>query len=400
MKAKTYKARTIQQALDQIKSELGSGAMILSTRKLEGHNAFGLLRRNTWEVTAAAGDFTTRRESDARNPLLKASDAQEHRAPAPRPGRGERPQLSTAAAPALVAPLLQSSDTRFETLLAEVNGLKRTLQFITRTLPAAPQDGSGVYAGLLAQGFEPETAEELAAAASTGNPPAAELRDRVRRALAGMLLVETPVELVARARTISVFVGPSGAGKTTTIAKIAGHARARYRKRVTLVSLDTFRIGGQDQLAAFGHLMDIPAYSCPDVPNLNRLIRSLDDDLILVDTAGVNPNDQGRLEAVKAVARIPDARVHAVLGAATRPSEIDRFTAAFETGTPMRIVITKTDEVEEAGPCLVHALKKELAISYLTAGPNVPEDLQVPTAEELAARMLPVEALGGVTVAT
>src|SRR3990172_1794539 len=102
-----------------------------------------------------------------------------------------------------------------------------------------------------------------------------------------MLVIEKPAEFQAKGRVVSVFVGPTGAGKTTTIAKIAGHATARFNKKVVLVSTDVFRVGGQEQLNRFGTLLGIPAYPCSDVATLKSLIDSFDDvDLVLIDTPG------------------------------------------------------------------------------------------------------------------
>ena len=402
MKAKTYKATSIQQALDQIKSELGSDAMILSTQKLAARHAFGLIRRNVWEVTAAVNDFKTLPASNAasHNPLLRFSEPAQDPEPAKRPHiqrnvkrniKHEEPGVTPRDLPAPIAARLQNSDSRFERLLEEVNGLKKTLQFITQTIPVPARDMNGVFGELVTAGFAPEAADELIASVSQGQPPEGELRQRLRQALTGKFLVETAVEFLARARTISVFVGPTGMGKTTAVAKIAGHAKARFRKRVTVISMDTFRVGGQDQLAAYANLMDIPAYACADVPSLKRLIRSLGDDLILIDTPGLSPGDDTRLAAVKAIAEIPDARVHAVFSAATQAADIDKFMNEFDAEPSQRVLISKVDEVETVNPLLAHAVMREIPISFISDGPNVPEDLSVHTANDFAAAILPAE---------
>src|SRR5205085_126075 len=177
------------------------------------------------------------------------------------------------------------------------------------SMPATSVQGGGLYAELVNQGIEPDLAENLIQSASRGNPSPGELRSRVRRLLGDMIVVDPPAELHAKGRVVSVFVGPTGVGKTTTIAKIAGQAATRFKKNVALITTDMMRVGGQDQLTRFGALLGVPAYTCSDVSTLKDLIESLDDrDLILVDTPGASASDLARLSKLEAVIALTEAR--------------------------------------------------------------------------------------------
>src|SRR5262249_54812260 len=151
----------------------------------------------------------------------------------------------------------------------------------------------------------------------------ADLRERVRRLITDQLIIAPAAELHAKTRVVTVFVGPAGVGKTTTIAKIAGHASIKMRKKVALISTDIFRIGGHEQLIRFGELLGVPTYACADVATLKDLVASLEDrDLILIDTPGSSPSDLARLSKLESVTSAAADRVHLVISATTRSEDI------------------------------------------------------------------------------
>jgi flagellar biosynthesis protein FlhF len=205
-----------------------------------------------------------------------------------------------------------------------------------------------------------------------------------------MIVVEPPAELQGKARMVSVFIGPTGVGKTTTIAKIAGQASIRFKKKVALITTDMMRVGGQDQLTRYGALLGVPAYTCSDVSALKDLVESLDDrDLILVDTPGASPSDLARLAKLEALLALPEARVNLVISATTRSEDIVKIVNRFQRFSPRRIVFTKIDETDSKNAVVGDLLRNEIAISYLTNGQRVPEDLMIPVAGEMAKWVLP-----------
>jgi flagellar biosynthesis protein FlhF len=300
-----------------------------------------------------------------------------------------------------VAKRLQYNDGRIEELLDEISELKRSVKLIGRAVPGRSAEAGGVYAELVGQGVDHETADTLVANECRDNPSPTELRDRVRRALGDMLIIDSPAELVGRGRTVSVFVGPTGAGKTTTIAKLAGHAKVRYKKHVALISTDMFRVGGHEQLARYGELLGIPTYACGDINSLKSLIGTLDDrDLIMIDTPGSSPADFSRLTTLEAVTNAADARVHLVIAASTRSEDITNIVKKFHRFSPRRVVITKIDETEPKGAFVSDILRNEMPISYLTNGQRVPEDLLLPSAEDLARYLLPTQTVPAAKIPT
>ena len=400
MKVKTYKNRSLQEGLDDIKRDLGGDALILSTRSVSVRPRFSLFKKQAWEITAAmeepsppergqTAESGRVRAGAPPNPPNIVAGPPSPAAPAAQlsspEGRG-----FAATATATAAPLAR--DTRMDALIDEIGALKKSFRTFSKAIPAKSELGGGLYAELLGQGIDRDLADHLISTASRGNPPPTELRERVRRLLADQLVIAPPAEFHAKTRVVSAFVGPTGVGKTTTIAKIAGHATIRMKKKVALISTDMFRIGGQEQLTRFGELLGIPTYGCADVATLKDLVASLDDrDLVLIDTPGSSPSDLARLSKLEHVTSAADAKVHLVVSATTRSEDITKIVSRFQRFTPNSVIFTKIDETESKGPLAGDLLRNELAVSYLTSGQRVPEDLLFPSADELARYVLPVE---------
>jgi flagellar biosynthesis protein FlhF len=409
MNVKTYQSKSLQEALNHIKRELGSEALILSTREVRPAR---FLRKPKWEVAATAPPnlpvpVAATAAAAAGAPATATPKARlESQNVGVNPLTILTPPLKTAPKPASkVEPMNLEEDLakdkarrgglpdrRIDLLLEEMDDLKRSVRSLGKAIPSKADPGGGLYGELVSQGIDPETADHLIVTASNGDPSPTEARNRVRRILADMIVIDPPAELQAKARMVSVFVGPTGVGKTTTIAKIAGQAVARYNKKVALITTDMRRVGSQDQLSRFGALLNIPAYTCSDVSTLTNLIQSLDDrDLILIDTPGASPSDLALLGRLEEVLKLPEARVNLVIAATTRSEDVSRIMTRFQRLSPQRVIFTKMDETDSRSAVVGDLLRSEVRITFLTNGQRVPEDLLSPSASEMAKWVLPVD---------
>ncbi len=374
MKVKTYKTESLEEGLENIKRDLGHEALILSTRSVKVRPPYGLFKKASWEITAALDD---REEVKPASKAVAAVYDRRESAPAKAPSVIDR-RSSGAAAAVAVAPaperqkVIVQRDARMDDIIGEISDLKKSLRSLSQALPSKSQDfGGGLFAEMVTSGISHELADHLITTAAKGKPTPSELRDRVRRLLSDQLV---------------------GVGKTTTIAKIAGHASIRLKKKVALISTDMFRVGGQEQLSRFGELLGIPAYGCADISTLKSLVASLDDrDLVLIDTAGSSPSDLARLSKLENVISSADAKVHLVMTATTRSEDIAKIVSRFGRFSPASAIITKIDETDAKGSFVGDLLRNELVVSYLTNGQRVPEDLLIPSAPELARFVLPQE---------
>ena len=413
MKVKTYKTDSLEEGLENIKRDLGTEALILSTRSVSSRPPFGLFKRSGWEITAALEEKTSEiRPSPGAGELRDGGRSPKHKESNKNLSEiGLRPSIpqrrvrvaSSMGTGVELAPLpplavetprvIVQKDQRMEELIGEIADLKKSMRSLSKAIPAKSQDlGGSFFAELVHQGIDHDLADHLITTASRGKPAPTELRERVRRLLADQVTVAAPAELQARTRMVSALVGPTGVGKTTTIAKIAGHASIRLKKKVAMISTDHTRIGGQEQLNRFGELLGVPTYACADVANLKDLVDSLDDrDLVLIDTPGSSPSDLARLTKLEKVTSFADAKVHLVLSATTRSEDIVRIVARFKRFSPNSVIFTKMDETDAKGLVVGDLLRNELAVSYLTNGQRVPEDLLLPSADEMARYVLPLE---------
>lgn len=183
---------------------------------------------------------------------------------------------------------------------------------------------------------------------------------------------------------VEVFIGPPGAGKTTTIAKIAAQERARNGKRLGLIAADGFRVGAVEQLRLYANILGTPLTVARTPGELEDALDSARRPLLL-DTAGRSPSDEASREMLRVLARRTDVRTHLVLAAGTPRDAARRVLDRFEDARPARLVLTKLDETESLAPIVPLLRERQLPISYLGIGQSVPEDLERATPLVIAA---------------
>jgi flagellar biosynthesis protein FlhF len=187
---------------------------------------------------------------------------------------------------------------------------------------------------------------------------------------------------------VEVFVGPPGAGKTTTIAKIAAQERALRGQCLSLIAADGFRIGAVEQLRSYAHIIGTPFKIARTTDDLTRALRGGGRVPMLVDTAGRSPSDETTRGLFRILAARRDVRTHLVLPADTPAASARRIFAAYDEARPTRVVLTKVDEAESLSPLVGLLREWQLPISYLGTGQRVPEDLNRATAQLLAESVL------------
>jgi flagellar biosynthesis protein FlhF len=241
-----------------------------------------------------------------------------------------------------------------------------------------------VVARLVAAGVERALALEVAAAiprrARRGLSGAA-----LRAALAGRL--DTIAAGSDAPEAVEVFVGPPGAGKTTTIAKIAARSRVGHGRSRGLIAADGYRVGAVEQLRLYADILAAPFAVARTARDLEAALASCRAP-VLVDTAGRSPQDGSVRDLYDALAGRPGVRTHLVLAAGTPPRDAERVFDRYVAARPDRVVLTKTDETDSIAPLMRVLRQRRIPVSYLGTGQRVPEDLRPATAALLAATML------------
>lgn len=189
---------------------------------------------------------------------------------------------------------------------------------------------------------------------------------------------------------VLAFVGPTGVGKTTTLAKLSAKYGLLDRKRVALVTADTYRIAATEQLKTYGRIMGIPV-EVADSPDdmVDILAKHKAIDLILLDTAGRSPSNDQQLEELKHfIFRSQPDEIHLVLSATTKYVDMLRIIEKFGSAVPInRLIFTKLDETRSYGAFLNLMTNFQIPLAFCATGQNVPDDLEVPEIQALAEKI-------------
>jgi Mrp family chromosome partitioning ATPase len=192
---------------------------------------------------------------------------------------------------------------------------------------------------------------------------------------------------LAPTTSLAVLVGPTGVGKTTTVAKIAANQLMHQRRRIALVTVDVFRIGAVQQLETYARLMGLPFFVATNPEEAKKCAYQAKQvaDLVLVDTIGRSPKHTDQLASLwELVAAMDPDEVLLTLPANGNPADLVLAADQFSIFCPTSLIITKLDEATQTGVIVNLVTRLNLPVSYVTTGQNVPEDLEVPTSERLA----------------
>ena len=202
-----------------------------------------------------------------------------------------------------------------------------------------------------------------------------------------------PVELSERKPKVVFFIGPTGVGKTTTIAKIASRFKMEKGKKVALFTADTYRIAAAEQLRTYANIMDTPLNIVYSSEELNEEIKKSEEyDLVLIDTAGFShKNEEQRNETKELIDRIPgeyQKEVYLVLSATTKYRDLIDIADIYKKNFQFKLIFTKLDETSCYGNILNMKLYTGADLSYSTYGQNVPEDLEIFNTQKIVKHLL------------
>ena len=369
MHIKRFLAADMRSAMREIRSELGPDAVILSNQALdEGVEVIAAMDYDD-KLMGVGGDMGLPPDEElAAAPIPTGASAY---------GRVAPEAINTAASVSPSAP--RSADV--SGLEDEIKDIRALLE--TQLASLAWNDlgherpvKMRVIRQLSRLGIDPPLCEAIAERV----PPKTRPRDAWRvalRILADRIAI-TSSEAIESTGVLAI-VGPTGVGKTTTIAKIAARFALQHGvKSLALISTDTFRIGAREQLLTFARILGAPMHVAENARELRVLLDQLADrKLVLIDTAGMSQRDL-RLAQQFATLRVEghDVTTLLALSAATARSALGEIIDSFRPANPRALVLTKLDEAVSMGPALSAAVHADLPIAYLADGQRVPEDLQ------------------------
>jgi flagellar biosynthesis protein FlhF len=188
---------------------------------------------------------------------------------------------------------------------------------------------------------------------------------------------------------IAALVGPTGVGKTTTIAKLAAKFILKHGPRqVALITTDNYRIGAHEQLNTYGRILGIPVRGASSASELCNIINGFADKrLILIDTAGMSQRDMKLVEQINTLQQSGQAiKSYLVMSAATEYKAMNEIIKAFQVFEPQASILTKLDEAATIGSAISSIIEHNLPLSFIADGQQVPEDMHSPCARTLVAQ--------------
>ena len=347
MKIKTYRAINMQKGLMMVKDEMGPQAVILETRNVKVGGFFGLFAKKMVEIVAA---------SDYPDEISKVhtKEITENVTQPPIPFTN------------YYTPIFKS----------------RKLQVLYDIL--IKNELNEIFAASLIGDIERELPSELLDDEDA-------IEEKLTEKLGRSFSFSGPINLDSPGKVI-FFVGPTGVGKTTTIAKIAAFFTLNMAKKVALISIDTFRIAAVEQLRTYAEILGI-SFSVVFTPlELDRAIKAYKDDvdLILIDTAGRSPKNELRMSELKGfTSKVYDKEVYLVLSVGTRDVDLK---GAVEKFLPLNInsfIFTKLDESNLFFGNIFNLVKEyKIPVSYITFGQNVPDDIDIASMDNILRRCI------------
>lgn len=386
MQLHTFKAKEMREALALVRRELGPDAIIVETRKIPGRGIF-----SSPMIEIRAQRDRSSRASRTNDPKAGTFEDAAHLEDSgakikPTIPRGNHHKMRMALSRA--SRLKQSTQSgSLPVTIAQNPDEARKVATASRSCARTPH--AALRRRLLGAMLPRDICETLLGQLASPSHHSADGEQQLRTILSSQL--GDPHSLLCSGSRVAALVGPTGVGKTTTIAKLAAYATIYENKSVTLLCLDDQRVGAVAQLQEYGALLQIPVERCASHQQIARLLaKHRNRDLILVDTPGVSLADDSAMQRLGKRLRRAGERVstHLCVASSTRQEELDRIMRLYGRLEPDALIATKMDEAVAIGSVVAARLETATPFSYFTNGQKVPEDISFATSELICDTLL------------
>ncbi|WP_010269524.1 flagellar biosynthesis protein FlhF [Paenibacillus senegalensis] len=408
MKVKRYVVDSMPEAMSKIRGDLGNDAVILNTKEIRQGGLWGWFGSKKIEVIAAAdtvqatppmpGNRGTAAFGTEGSLALQLSNSE----PASRVNAFPVNHAQPAAKREASAPVPQKANSYPEAqqqqtaLYDEIRQMKRLVQQLAEATQIEPEPSEAwlaIKTRLLAQDMKPELVEEIMEPLKEQEADQSEEEHSVRIKVEEKLisLLERPGSKAVEPDTQVVhLVGPTGVGKTTTIAKLAAEQVLKHKRKVGLITTDTYRISAVEQLKTYATILNVPLEVVFSPGDMEKAYEQLKDkDIIFVDTAGRNYRNEMYVSELNSLLKTKGkCETILVLGLTAKYKDMQVITSHFLNFKLDKVLFTKWDETESYGAVVNLISEFPLKLSYLTYGQNVPEDIEVANERKIVARLL------------
>lgn len=399
---KRYLVSNMNEALTRIRYELGKDAIIISQRKVRKKGLKGLFSGKLIEVTAAVENSSNDKKQD----LKKEQEFQDSLESIKKMMQDEVALASEKKDDKFVESkilehnknnidnekiLSKEVSPNVEAVHKEVNELKSLLnKVIENTTKEENIEIDPLESRLKELDIDESFQEDIIKSVKEMVEYAMEEEEALKNILKRSI-IQTNGDLNGRI----VLIGPTGVGKTTTIAKLAGRLSLIEKKKVGLITVDTYRIGAIEQLKTYAEIMNIPFRVVITIKEMEEAIMYMRDcDVVLIDTTGRSSKNTMQISELRAfVQKANPNHINMVVSATTKNKDIRSILEGYKELDYDSIIITKLDETTVYGSLYNIARISNKPIKFITIGQNVPDDIKIPTKEEIARFILGEETL-------
>ncbi|MDS1002846.1 flagellar biosynthesis protein FlhF [Clostridium sporogenes] len=398
MKIKKYVVNDMNEAMTRIRYELGADAIIISQRKVRRRGFLGLFSKKSLEVTAAIDNYSKEKKHNYNTgykvnnenniEIIKKMIEERNNNAKFNSNINSDTNVSDRYKEIVISKndkfennsIKEKDTTETKALMDEIRGLKTIVENMGKNEKSNKDEDSSLMKFLKDMDLEEELIENIIKKVRNLEDNIDE-REKIKR------VIEDNIEIKLNSvGKITVLVGPTGVGKTTTIAKLAGKLALIDKKKVGLITIDTYRIGAVEQLKTYADIMNIPFKVVFSIKDMEKAITDLQYcDVILVDTTGRSSKNMMQISELRAfIEKIKEKSVHLVISASTKNKDIETIIKGYNVLEYENIIITKLDETSTYGSILTILDEAKKPISFITTGQDVPDDIKEGNEEEIA----------------
>jgi len=370
---KKYIVNNMNEAMNRIRYELGADAVIISQRKIKKPGFKGIFMPKVIEVTAAVDKNKNEFENEMKSSIDAIKKVMEKKVPVK--------ENKTNIEVSKPEEEINSSESQ---ILKQMQEMKEMIYKISEGNKDASKAKSELQLKLENNDIREELASKIVSKASLIEEDISD-EVKIKKIIEDMIKISD-----SEMKGIVVLAGPTGVGKTTTIAKLAGRLALVEKKKVGLITIDTYRIGAIEQLNTYADIMNIPFKTVFSVKEMENAIEAMKDlDVILIDTTGRSSKNVMQIAELNSfIQKVSADNIYLVISGTTKDKDIDSIVEGYKALSFNNVIITKLDETTTYGSILNILESAGKPLSYVTIGQNVPEDFKKVTIDEVCKLIL------------
>lgn len=388
---KRYLVGNMNEAMTRIRYELGKDAVIISQRKVRKPGFSGLFSKKIIEVTAAVENIKKNDEEVANSieAIKKAISSNENAVSNINKVISNETKVNTEIGAANNKVLNENTAQALNQdvnsdLIKELQEMKLMINGMVNKTSEKATRKTKLQTALENNDLNEKVVKKIITKVKSNEDNIEEI-EKVRIAIEKLVSVSKNTN-----DRVMVLVGPTGVGKTTTIAKLAGKLALLDKKKVGLITIDTYRIGAVEQLKTYADIMNIPFKVVLTLKEMDAAVESMKDcDAILIDTTGRSSKNTMQISELRAFTEKANTdNIHLVLSCTTKNKDIQSIIEGYKVLKYNNIIITKLDETTTYGSIVNILDMGKKPLSYVTTGQNVPDDLKKLTPNEISKLIL------------